>query len=145
MLARSLLEHPKVLFATILIIFPSIPMMAATFAFPDTLYVNAISFSLILLAGRRLLILPPVVAMLLGVATIKTFSVVILLFTVFSMVFYTSQGALATYSLFLNSCFSSSSTTHYGSLYRLRVFSVSLSGKMALKSTGSSRRGEPMF
>jgi cellulose synthase/poly-beta-1,6-N-acetylglucosamine synthase-like glycosyltransferase len=88
MLARSLLEHPKVLFAAILIIFPSIPMMAATFAFPDTLYVEAISFSLILLAGRRILILPPVVAMLLGVATIKAFSVVILLFTVFSVVFY---------------------------------------------------------
>ena len=88
MLAGSIAEHPKVLIAALLIIFPSLPMFMATFAFPDTLYVNAVSFGLVLLASKQLLFLPPVVAMLLGVATLKALSAVIILFSAFSAVFY---------------------------------------------------------
>jgi cellulose synthase/poly-beta-1,6-N-acetylglucosamine synthase-like glycosyltransferase len=88
MLVKSIFEHPKVLLTALLIIFPSLPMMAITFAFPDTLYVDAISFGLILFAGRRLFLMPPVVAMLLSVATLKAFTVVAILFTAFTVVFY---------------------------------------------------------
>ena len=88
MLLGSIVEHPKVLIAALFIIFPSLPMFVTTFAFPNTLYVNAVSFGLILLAGKQLLFIPPVVAMLMGVATLKAFTAVVIIFAAFSMVFY---------------------------------------------------------
>lgn len=88
MLLGSIFEHPKVLIAALLIIFPSLPMFAATFAFPDALYVNAVSFGLVLLAGKQLLFIPPVVAMLMGVVTLKAFTVVVIILAAFSAVFY---------------------------------------------------------
>ncbi len=88
MLLGSIVDHPKVLIAALLIIFPSLPMLTATFAFPDTLYVNAVSFGLILLAGKQLLFIPPIVAMLLGVAALKAFTALILVIAIFAGVFY---------------------------------------------------------
>ena len=88
MLFGSLAEHPKMLIAALLIIFPSLPMLTATLAFPDTLYINAVSFGLLLLAGRQLLFIPPVVAMLTGVATLKAFTALILVLAIFAVVFY---------------------------------------------------------
>jgi poly-beta-1,6-N-acetyl-D-glucosamine synthase len=88
MLLGSMFEHPRILFAALLIIFPSLPMFAATLAFPDTLYVNAVTFGLLLLAGKQLLLLPPVVAMLTGVAALKAFTALIIVISIFSVVFY---------------------------------------------------------
>ncbi len=88
MLLDSIVSHPKVLFAALLIIFPSLPMFAATLAFPDTLYVNAVSFVFLLVAGKELLFIPPIVAMLTGVATFKAFAAFLTVFSVFAVVFY---------------------------------------------------------
>jgi biofilm PGA synthesis N-glycosyltransferase PgaC len=88
MLLGSIIDHPKILIAALLIIFPSLPMFAATLAFPDTLYVNIVSFALLMLAGKQLLFLPPLVAMLTGVAALKAFTALILVIAIFSVVFY---------------------------------------------------------
>ncbi len=88
MLLKSIVDHPKVLFAALLIIFPSLPLFAATFAFPDTIYVNLVSFAFLLFAGKQLIFIPPIVAMLMGVATLKAFSAFIIVFFSFSLIYY---------------------------------------------------------
>jgi poly-beta-1,6-N-acetyl-D-glucosamine synthase len=88
MLLGSIIDHPKMIIAALLIIFPSLPMLTATLAFPDTLYVNAVSFGLILLAGKQLLFVPPIVAILTGVAALKAFTALIIVLLIFAGVFY---------------------------------------------------------
>ncbi len=88
MLMGSIASHPKVIMAALLIIFPSLPLFAATFTFPDTLYINAVSFMMLVLAGKQLLFIPPIVAMLMGVAALKAFTAFLVVFSAFSVVFY---------------------------------------------------------
>ena len=88
MLLGSIADHPKTLIAALLIIFPSLPLFAATFAFPDTLYVNAVSLALLVFAGKLPFFIPPIVAMLMGVATMKFFAALLVVFSGFAIVYY---------------------------------------------------------
>jgi cellulose synthase/poly-beta-1,6-N-acetylglucosamine synthase-like glycosyltransferase len=88
MLLHRVVEHPKMLLGALLLLFPSIPMFASGFAFPDTTYVHLVNILLVLLASWNMLLVSPVIVMATGIVVLKALTVVIGATIIYSAVFY---------------------------------------------------------
>jgi len=88
MLLHSVVEHPKMLLGALLLLFPSIPMFASGFAFPETFYVHLVSLLLVLFASWKIMLVSPVIAMFTGVAVLKALTAVVGAVVIYSIVFY---------------------------------------------------------
>ena len=87
-LIGSIIKHPIVVLSALLIIFPSLPLIMTIFAVPDHFYVSVVSFILLFLASKQLLVVPPMTAFLIGVAFTQFLTMSLIFFAGFAIIFY---------------------------------------------------------
>ncbi len=85
---NSIIKNPKTLVAALLIIFPSLPLLIGFIITPDTIYMKTASFFLIFLAGKELILVPPIAALLLGTTFLRFFIAAVVIYITFAVVFY---------------------------------------------------------